>query len=119
MVDDLWHRYARIWSMEGPARNAELCACVDGGVTYADPNIALEGIDPFAAYMDGFRASFPGHAFRIRAVAAHHGGSLARWELVNEGGAPVFPGLSFGLFTEEGRFKSLHGFFGGIEALLS
>jgi len=118
MIDGLWHRYARIWSMEGAAREAELQACLDDGVAYADPNIALAGLGPFAAYMDGFRASFPGHAFRILAVSAHHDGSLARWELTDGDGATVFPGLSFGRFTEDGRFKSLHGFFGGIEALL-
>lgn len=118
MNDDLWRRYARIWSLEGPARDAELRACLDASVSYADPNISLAGLAAFAAYMDGFRASFPGHGFRIRAVTAHHGGSLARWELVDANGAIVFPGLSFGLFTEDGRFKSLHGFFGGIEALL-
>ncbi|HTL98534.1 MAG TPA: nuclear transport factor 2 family protein [Holophagaceae bacterium] len=118
MIDDLWRRYARVWSLEGAERDAELRACLDDGVAYADPNISLAGIAPFAAYMDGFRASFPGHAFRIHAVAAHHGGSLARWDLVDSHGALVFPGLSFGLFTADGRFQKLHGFFGGLEALL-
>ena len=118
MMDGLWRRYARIWTLEGEARAREMRACLAPAVTYADPRISLAGCEAFAAYMDGFRGAFPGHAFHIRAVTAHHDGSLARWDLADADGGMVFPGLSFGRLAEDGRFLSLHGFFGGIEELL-
>src|SRR5690242_14084742 len=114
MIEALWHRYARIWSLDTSRRDAEMAACLAPDVTYADPQISLSGVRPFAEYMAGFGNSFPGHAFRINAVKAHHDRSAARWDLVNAAGGTVFPGISFGVVGGDGRFLSLSGFFGGI-----
>lgn len=119
MTEALWTRYARLWSLDAGARGAEMRACLAEGVSYADPKTELEGLDAFAACMDGFRAAFPGHRFAIRAVRAHHGHSLARWDLLDAEGRVVFPGLSFGQVDGEGRFLNLRGFFGGLEGLLA
>lgn len=118
-MDELWRRYARIWSLDGEARDAELRACCAPAVAYADPRVELEGLEAFAACMDGFRAAFPGHGFAIRAVSAHHGHSLARWDLLDPEGRAVLPGLSHGELDAEGRFLRLRGFYGGVEALLA
>lgn len=118
MIETLWRRYASTWSLEGRERQAELEACVALEVSYADPGTEIQGLAPFLAYMEAFQGGFPGHSFRIRAVEAHHGSSLARWDLLDAAGNPVMPGLSFGQVGADGRFLRLRGFFGSIEALL-
>jgi hypothetical protein len=118
MTHDLWQRYARIWSLDAADRAAEMAACLAPEVTYADPNVSLAGLDAFSQYMAGFQRSFPGHSFRIRAVRAHHGRSVARWDLVDGKGAVASPGISFAFCDDDGRFRSLHGFFGDVEELL-
>ena len=95
-----------------------MAACLAPDVTYADPQISLCGARELADYMSGFGNSFPGHAFRINVVKAHHDRSIARWDLVDAAGGTVFPGISFGVVGGDGRFLSLSGFFGGIEGLL-
>ena len=119
MHEALWRRYARAWNLDGGAREAELRACLAESVSYADPKVEVEGLAAFAAYMDGFRAAFPGHGFLIRGVSLHHEHSLARWDLVDPEGRAVFPGLSFGETDGTGRFTRLRGFFGALEGLLA
>lgn len=117
-MEDLWSRYARIWSLEGPARAEEILACLSESVVYADPNAELEGHAAFTAYLDGFQRSFPGHSFVIRAVSAQRADSLARWDLLDPRGGAVFPGVSFGQADGAGRFIRLRGFFGLPEGFL-
>ena len=78
----------------------------------------MSGLRAFSDYMAGFQRGFPGHAFCIRAVRAHHGGSVARWDQVDASGAVVGPGLSFAETGEDGRFRRIRGFFGQVEELL-
>jgi hypothetical protein len=118
MIEELWNRYAMIWSMEGERRAAEMAACLVPDVTYTDPQVSVGGLQKFADYMDGFRRQFPGHSFRIKAVVTHHDRSLARWEMVNADGAAISPGISFAIISSDGKFVALNGFYGGIEAIL-
>ena len=66
-----------------------------------------------------FQRGFPGHSFRIRAVSAHHGRSLARWDQLDVAGNVVAPGISFATTTNDGRIQTVNGFFGDLEHLLA
>lgn len=118
MTLEQWQRYAEIWSLDPSRREEELAACVASDVTYADPNVSLAGLRAFSEYMGGFQRGFPGHSFRIRAVSAHHGSSVARWDQVDSGGAVVAPGMSFAEFAADGRIQRVRGFFGNLAGLL-
>lgn len=118
MTLEQWQRYASIWSLEATRRDAELAACVASEVSYEDPNVSLTGLRAFAEYMGGFQRGFPGHSFRIRAVSAHHGTSLARWDQVDTSGEVVVPGISFAECTADGRIARVRGFFGDVAGVV-
>jgi SnoaL-like domain len=118
MIEDLWQRYSRIWSIAGDQSAVEMQACLSADVSYCDPNVSLTGLRPLADYMAGFRGSSPGREFRIRTVKAHHDRSVARWDLVDADGSVVAPGISFGIVSSDGKFQFITGFFGDVGGLL-
>lgn len=107
----LWERYGAIWSLPAQARAAELEACVADDVAYCDPHHALEGRDALSGYMGGFQASVPGGRFRIMSVVGHHGRMLAHWTLEGADGSALQSGASFALLGDDGRLRSISGFF--------
>jgi hypothetical protein len=109
--DALWVRYAAIWSLDADARVGELAACLADDVTYCDPNGLIEGPSALSTYMGGFQQSVPGGAFRIRAVLHHHDRTLAHWTLQGSDGGALQTGASFGLLSEDGRLRTITGFF--------
>jgi hypothetical protein len=109
--DVLWARYAAIWSLGAEARIGELAACLADDVAYCDPNGLIEGQQALSAYMGGFQQSVPGGVFRIRSVLHHHGRTLARWTLQGPDGGALQTGASFGLLSEDGRLRTITGFF--------
>jgi hypothetical protein len=109
--DTLWQRYAAIWSLSDTARLPELEACVADDVAYCDPNGAIQGRGALSDYMAGFQASVPGGRFEITSVSSHHGRMLAHWTLTGAGGTALQSGASFALAAEDGRLRSISGFF--------
>ena len=107
----LWDRYAAIWSQDGDARTGELAACLADEVTYCDPNGLIEGRPAISAYMAGFQQGVPGGTFRISTVLHHHDRTLAHWTLLGPNGSALHTGSSFGVLSEDGRFRSVTGFF--------
>jgi hypothetical protein len=107
----LWIRYAAIWSLGAEARTAELAACLADDATYCDPNGLIEGPSALSTYMGGFQRSVPGGAFRIRAVLNHHDRTLAHWTLHAPDGSALQTGTSFGLLSQDGRLRTITGFF--------
>jgi hypothetical protein len=107
----LWNRYAATWSAAGDARNIELAACLADDFSYCDPNGLIEGRAALSTYIGGFQQSLPGGVFRIRAVLHHHDRTLARWTLHGADGGALQTGASFGLLAEDGRLRSITGFF--------
>lgn len=109
--EQLWKRYAAIWSTGEGKREAELAACLADDVTYCDPNGLIEGRAALSAYMGGFQQSMPGASFKIRSVLHHHDRSLANWSMIGVGGETMQNGTSFGLLTSDGRLGRISGFF--------
>ena len=109
--EELWNRYSAIWSLDADARTDELAVCLADDVTYCDPNGLVEGRPALSTYMGGFQQSVSGGAFRIRAVLHHHDRTLAHWALHGSDGGVLQTGTSFGLLSEDGRLRTITGFF--------
>lgn len=107
----LWIRYAATWSLETERRAEELVACLTDDATYCDPNGLLTGRATLSDYMGQFRASVPAGRFHIRRVLHHHDRSLADWELCSQDGAVLQTGTSIGMLSEDGRLRTISGFF--------
>jgi len=103
--------YAAIWSQDADARIGELAACLAEEIVYCDPNGLIEGRSAISAYMGEFQRGVPDGTFRIRSVIHHHDRTLARWALHGPNGDVLQTGTSFGLLSDDGRFRSITGFF--------
>jgi len=111
-AEQLWQRYARIWSADEAMRGIELQACVEDGVHYADPNASIDGAVALSSYMRGFQANMPGCSFRIDAVLSHHERSISFWSLIGPDAQAVKKGTSFARHGADGRLADISGFFG-------
>lgn len=109
--EELWPRYAAIWSKPEAERDAELSLCLSRDVSYLDPNGLRFGRAALSAYMGDFQAGMPGTGFRIDQVLHHHGRTLANWSLLGAGDTVVQTGTSFGELAEDGRLRVITGFF--------
>ncbi len=109
--ESLWNRYAAIWSQDADVRTDELAACLADEITYCDPNGLIKGRPALSVYMGQFQQSVPGGTFRISQVIHHHDRTLAHWNLHGPNGSVLQTGTSFGQLSEDGRFRSITGFF--------
>ena len=109
--ESLWTRYAGIWSLEQSRRELELIACVSDDITYCDPNGLIAGRSTLSDYMGQFQQAVPGGVFHIRTVLHHHDRSLADWALHGKDGTVLQNGTSFGALGNDGRLRSISGFF--------
>ncbi|MFM9862216.1 MAG: nuclear transport factor 2 family protein [Micropepsaceae bacterium] len=107
----LWIRYAAIWSALAGRRRDELAACLTEDATYCDPNGLITGRDSLSAYMGQFQETAPGCTFRIRSVLTHHDRTLANWSLIPPDGSELQKGTSFGHLSDDGRLRTISGFF--------
>jgi SnoaL-like domain len=107
----LWDRYASIWSSESAVRESELAACLADACSYCDANGLIEGRDALSAYMGGFQQNVKGGKFEILSVIHHHDRMLAEWRLLGPGGAVLQTGRSFAIVADDGRLRSITGFF--------
>lgn len=107
----LWQQYAAIWSLPESARLSELEAYVADDVSYCDPNGSIHGRSALSEYMGGFQMSVPNGRFEITSVSSHHGRMLAHWTLRGAGGAALQFGASFALAADDGRLRTINGFF--------
>lgn len=112
-VEALWQRYSASWSNpDDGTRAAELEACLADDVTYCDPNGLIAGRTGLSAYMAGYQQQTPAGAhFVIRSFVHHHDRSLAHWAFVDVQDREIYTGSSFGLLAEDGRLRTISGFF--------
>jgi predicted ester cyclase len=109
--ENLWPRYARIWSCDAATRAAEFPHCLSDEVRYTDPNTAVVGSAAFDAYMAGFQNAMPGCSFEIDEVVHHHDRSLAHWHLRGVDGSVLQKGISTARHADDGRLAEIVGFF--------
>lgn len=108
----VWESYANIWKLEGA--EAKRAAC-DGPLSptcvYIDPLAHLSGWEALVTYMVEFHEQIPGGHFVTREFLAHHGRSLAHWNMVGGDGTVLGVGASFGEYAEDGKLITMNGFF--------
>jgi hypothetical protein len=109
--DQLWQRYADLWSADAAPDSPEFEACLAEDIHYCDPNGPVAGRAALARYMAGFRAAMPGTRFHIAAVASHNGRTLSEWSLRSADDAVLQTGRSFAQHDDRGRLRDITGFF--------
>jgi hypothetical protein len=111
-VAQIVDRYLAAWNETDPAARRELIARTwleDG--TYLDPLLSGAGHDGINAMMGAAQPQFAVLQFRRTSeVDAHHDVVRFFWALGPEL-APALSGLDFGVIAEDGRFRSVTGFF--------
>lgn len=108
----VWESYAAIWKLEGAT--AKRAACeepLSPECVYVDPLAQLSGWDELVGYMVEFHKQIPGGHFVTTDFLAHHGRSLAHWNMVGGDGTVLGVGASFGAYSEDGKLLTMNGFF--------
>ncbi len=107
-----WEAYANIWKLEGGAEKLAACARhLTPDCVYTDPLTQTEGWDALVAYMVQFHAQVPGGHFVTTDFKAHHGRSVAYWNMVGGDGSVLGNGVSYGEYAEDGKVSVMTGFF--------
>lgn len=107
-----WEAYATIWKLPDAASKRAACeAHLDAGCVYTDPLTSREGWDGLIAYMLEFHQQVPGGHFVTTRFKAHNGRSVAVWNMVAGDGTVLGDGISYGEYNDEGKVKTMTGFF--------
>jgi hypothetical protein len=107
-----WESYASSWKAEtAPEKRALFELALEPGSIYQDPTTRAEGWDELLAYMQEFHQQIPGGSFRTVEFIAHHGQSMARWEMLDGEGKVIGTGTSHGLYAKSGKLTQMTGFF--------
>lgn len=108
--------YFAMWNETDPARRAELIEqawAADG--RYQDPMLEAEGHAALSEMVAGVHAQFPGQRFApLSGVDAHHDKLRFAWQLGVPGGAVTVAGIDIAEVADDGRLRSITGFFGEL-----
>ena len=106
-------RFIASWNAVDPEDRRDLVAgtWTEDGV-FVDPVMQGEGHAGIDALVAGVQARFPGFRLtRTGPVDAHNGRMRFTWAMGPEGGESVVEGLDIGVIAEDGRLRSITGFF--------
>jgi len=107
-----WDTYASVWKESSLDKKREgLRACASARCTYRDPSAELHGHDALLDHMQAFHAQVPGGHFETTYFLAHHGRSIARWNMRGASGHILGDGISYGEYDESGKLLCMTGFF--------
>lgn len=113
MIKNKWEQYAEFWSMAKDDRDKRLAEVATSNVTYTDPNVSVSGREAFSDHIGQFQKDIPGGRFVITDAFEHHKSTLAHWDMLGADGSIIIKGTSFANLSNEGKFSSFTGFFGG------
>jgi len=103
---DLWNE------TDAAARRAALGATWTADASYRDPLLAAEGYDALDAMIAAVHAQYPGHRFQLTgAIDAYPGRVRWGWALAGPDGTPIVAGLDVAVLADDGRLRSVTGFF--------
>jgi len=108
----IWETYTQSWKAKG--REAKLALFADSlndDCEYRDPTIHTKGWEELAQNMANFHEQIPGGHFVTTWFLAHHGRSIAKWNMCDEAGTKLSEGVSYGEYDAYGRLLSMTGFF--------
>jgi hypothetical protein len=85
---------------------------------FVDPLLEAQGHAALAAMVENIQTLYPGHRFtRTSGIDTHHGQVRFAWEMRGPDGSLTVSGVDFGELAEDGRFRSIVGFFGELPAV--
>ncbi len=109
---EIWETYASAW---GATERADKLAALDRSVgqraVYCDPAAECRGHDELVNYMLEFHKQVPGGHFETTYFLAHHGRSIAKWNMMGGAGEKVGEGVSYGEYDNDGALVAMTGFF--------
>jgi hypothetical protein len=108
----IWDTYAGAW--KEPTKAGKLAALRESVVpscTYRDPSAVAEGHEQLVDYMLGFHQQVPNGWFDTTYFLAHHGRSIAKWNMIDGKGQVIGDGMSYGEYDEQGLLTAMTGFF--------
>lgn len=80
---------------------------------YVDPLSDVTGYEGLADMVEGVRSQYPGAKLELTGdVDAHHDVVRFPWRAFAEDGTDIVAGIDVAVIAEDGRFRSLAGFFG-------
>ena len=113
-LTDVVDAYIDMWNEEDADRRAELIrtAWADDA-RYRDPLLEADGHAGLGEMVVTVQGHYPGHRFRrTSGVDAHHDVARFGWELVAPDGAVVVAGVDVATLADDGRLRTILGFFG-------
>lgn len=107
-----WETYTSTWKPENAARRNELFAqTLSEACEYRDPLVHAVGWAALEAYMQDFQRQVPGGHFVTTWFVAHHGRSIAKWEMRGANAAVLGEGVSYAEYEGDGKLRAMNGFF--------
>jgi hypothetical protein len=113
-LTDVVDTYIDMWNEEDADRRAELIrrAWTDDA-RYRDPLLEADGPAGLSDMVATVHGHYPGHRFRrTSGIDAHHDLARFGWELVAPDGAVFVAGVDVATVAEDGRLRTIAGFFG-------
>ncbi len=107
-----WETYVSAWKAEDAAAKRDaLARSVATNAVYRDPLAECDGRDALLAYMLEFQKQVPGGYFETTYFLAHHGRSIAKWNMLDRSGQAIGHGVSYGEYGSGGELITMTGFF--------
>jgi hypothetical protein len=108
--------YMAAWNEEDEGKRRSLLAKAwADGATYTDPMAHAAGIDEVVALVSQFHNQMPGAKIvQTSAIDEHHGRLRFGWAMLGPDGSTRMEGIDVGELAEDGRIKSILGFFGHL-----
>jgi hypothetical protein len=106
--------YIDMWNEEDAGRRAALITTAwAADARYRDPLLEADGHDGLSEMVATVHDHYPGHRFsRTSGVDAHHDVARFGWQLVAPDGAVFVAGVDVATLADDGRLRSITGFFG-------
>ena len=108
--------YMTAWNETDEGKRRELLATAwADGATYTDPMAHAAGIDEVIALVSQFQSQMPGATIvQTSGVDEHHGRLRFGWAMKGPDGGTRMEGIDIGELAEDGRIRSITGFFGPL-----
>jgi len=113
--EDTVERYVAAWNERDAGRRTALLEAVfsEAG-SYTDPTASVSGRDAVIAHIGGFFERFPTGSMERRSRVDGYGDVVRfAWALVDQG-RDVIVGVDFVVLEDDGRIRSVTGFFGEL-----
>ncbi len=110
--------YMAVWNeTDEDKRRALLAKVWAAGATYTDPMAHAAGAEELVALVSGFHTQMPGAKIvQTSAIDEHHGRLRFGWAMKGPDGSTRMEGIDVGELAEDGRLRSILGFFGPLPA---